>query len=141
MRYGKASLQIKYLYRENKVFQYFVIVDTRMKKYLLDSRFLLSKDFEDFISLNALSRVDEDFEFVSRRDDDDKVVLEFTFPEGKEIEKRATFYYTLSGEIPFGMGCEECKYYREELYCEKKEKHLARKIKTCRFFSQKESES
>lgn len=141
MRYTKASLQIKYLFKENKVFQYFVIVDTRMKKFLLDSRFTLNKSFEDFIQLNALSKIDKDFEFVSRRDDDDKVVLEFSFPEGKEIEKRVTFYYTLSGEIPFGTGCEECKYYKEELYCEKKEKYLARKLKTCRFFSQKESEN
>lgn len=142
MRYGKVSLQVKYLFKENKVFQYFVIVDTRMKKFLLDKRFLLSEAFENFIIRNSLSKIDSDFEFISRRDDDDKVVLEFAFPEGKEIEKRATFYYTLSGDIPFGTGCEECKYFREEdMYCEKKEKYLARKLKTCKFFSQKESES
>ena len=67
--------------------------------------------------------------------------LEFTFPEGKDIEKRATYYYTLSGDIPYGTGCEECRFYKEELYCEKKEKYLARKLKTCKFFSQKESEN
>lgn len=141
MRYGKVSLQIKYLYRENKAFQYFVVVDDKMKKYLLDNRFLLSEYFENFIISNVLSRIDKDFEFVSRRNEDDKVVLEFTFPEGKDIEKRATYYYTLSGDIPYGTGCEECRFYKEELYCEKKEKYLARKLKTCKFFSQKESEN
>lgn len=143
MKYAKVSIQIKFLYKESKAFQYFIIVDTKMKKYVLDKKFLLNKQFENFIEKNALSNIDDDFTFVSRRDDDEKVVLEFTFDENKEIEKTNTYFYTLSGNIPFGIGCEDCKYLKTEegLYCDKKEKALEQKLKSCRFFSQKENDT
>lgn len=143
MKYAKVSIQIKFLYKETKAFQYFIIVDAKMKKYVLDKRFLLNRQFEDFIEKNALSNLDDDFIFVSRRDDDEKVILEFSFDEKKEIEKTSTYFYTLSGDIPFGTGCEDCKYLenRNGLYCDKKEKMLTQKLKSCRFFSQKENDT
>lgn len=140
MKYTKISLQVKFLYKDSKVFQYFVIVDTKLKKYVLNSCYLMNEYFEDFIVKNSLSNIDSDFTFVSRRDEDDRIALEFSFPETKEIDKLRTYYYTLSGDIPFSNGCEECRFLREEggsLYCEKKEKYLNNKVRTCKIFSQK----
>lgn len=142
MKYTKISLQVKFLYREEKVFQYFVIVDTKLKKYVLNSCYVMYEYFEDFIVKNSLSNIDSDFQFISRRDEDDRITLEFSYEEGKEIEKLGTYYYTLSGDIPFSNGCEECRFLKEEgdtLYCEKKEKYLNNKLKTCKIFSQKRS--
>ena len=141
MKYVKISLQVKFLYREEKVFQYFVIVDTKLKKYVLNSCYIMSEYFEDFIEKNSLSNQDHEFEFISRRDEDDRITLEFTYPETKEVDKLSTYYYTLAGYIPFSNGCEECRFLQEgkdgSLYCEKKEKYLSNKQKTCRVFSQK----
>jgi len=101
--------------------------------------YTLNRYFEDFIEKNALSCLDTDFIFVSRRNDDDRVVLEFSFSEEKNINKMSTYFYTLAGDIPFSNGCEECEHFKENdiMFCEKKEKMLASKFKKCKFYSQK----
>lgn len=143
MRYAKISLQVRFYHKDNKAFQHFIIVDKKLKKYVLETRYILHLCFEDFIEKNALSQRDKDFTFVSRRDEEDRVVLEFSFPEEKEIDKASTYFYTLAGDIPYSDGCEECKYLSESdcLFCEKKEKVLTNKLKNCKFFSQKGGEN
>lgn len=142
MKYAKVSLQVRFYHKDNKAFQHFIIVDKKLKKYVLETRYILNLYFEDFIEKNALSNVDKEFRFISRRDEEDRVVLEFSYPENKEVEKTGTYFYTLAGDIPYSDGCEECKYLVESdcFFCEKKEKVLTNKLKNCRFFSQKVGE-
>lgn len=143
MKYAKVSLQVRFYYKENKVFQHFIVIDKKMLKYVIEPRYIICSKFEKFIEENALSKLDNNFAFVSRRNDEERIILEFSFDGEKEINKVGTYFYTLSGDIPYSDGCEECKHLLENdyLFCEKKEKMLTNKLKNCKFFSQKGGES
>lgn len=140
-RFIDVSLQLKFKIEEKKVYQEFIVIDKKRKKYLLNNRYILNKTLEEFISKNALSLFNNNYIFISRKENEDRITLEFEVKElnkmGNEVSNR---FFTLVGEIPFSSGCEECKFLRGETYCEKKEKELGRRQKTCAFFSQKSRE-
>ena len=139
-KYAKVTLQMKFIYRGNKVFQYFIVVDTKMKKFVLQNQYSLSLKFEEIIEQHALSLGDDRFTFISRRDEDDRVSLEFSSDFADDaIEKRPSVFFTIVGEIPCSSGCEECKF-RNEMFCEKKQKDIQKMLQSCKFFSQKNDE-
>lgn len=139
------SLQVKTIYRGDKAFQYFVVVEESKAKYVFNKIYTMSELFEDFVKSNALSTLNEDFVFVSRRDEADRVVLEFSYPQDKHIHKVGTYYYVLYGDIPFSNGCEDCAFKKSDtgdlFYCDKKEKTMDKKMKTCKFFKQKRGDT
>lgn len=131
----KVTMVMKFLYRDHKAFQYFIVADQKFKKYVLDSKFAINSRLEDFIQRNALSVVDEQhYTFLSRRDEDDRITLEFSIPD-ENVEKRSTGYFAIVGDIPYSEGCEECRF-RNCTYCTKKDKEIEKMLKNCKFFVQ-----
>lgn len=133
----KVTMVMKFLYRDHKAFQYFIVADSKFKKYVLDSKFSLNARLEDFISRNALSVVDERYVFNNRKDEDDRITLEFSFSD--EVEKRATGYFAIVGDIPYNEGCEECRF-RNCSYCTKKDKEIEKMLKSCKYFVQSQGQ-
>ncbi len=125
---------MKFLYKDHKVFQYFIVAEPKYKKFVLDSRFLLNSRFEDFVEKNALSVLDERYTFINRKNEEDRVTLEFSF-EDDNIEKHVTGYFAIVGDVPCNEGCEECKF-RDCTYCTKKDKEIGKMLKSCKFFIQ-----
>ncbi len=124
---------MKFLYKENKAFQYFIVADTKYKKYVLQNKYTLNAKLEEIIERNALSNNDSMFTFLNRRDEDDRITLEFSY--SGDIDKKPTGYFAVVGDIPYSDGCEECKY-RDGDFCTKKEKAIGKYVKNCKFFSQ-----
>ena len=131
----KVTMVMKFLYRDHKAFQYFIVADQKFKKYVLDSKFAINSRLEDFIQRNALSVVDEQhYVFLSRRDEGDRITLEFSVSD-ENVEKRSTGYFAIVGDIPYSEGCEECRF-RNCTYCTKKDKEIEKMLKNCKFFVQ-----
>ena len=134
----KVTMVMKFLYRDHKAFQYFIVADAKFKKYVLNGKFLLNSKLEDFVQRNALSVVDEkNYVFLNRKDEDDRITLEFSVVN-ENVEKRATGYFAIVGDIPYSEGCEECRF-RNCTYCTKKDKEIEKMLKTCKYFIQSPS--
>lgn len=132
-KYVKATMVMKFLYKDHKVFQYFIVAEPKLKKYVLSDKFLLHKRLEDFIEKNALSVLDERYTFLNRRDEEDRITLEFSYTD--EVDRRSTGYFALVGDVPYNEGCEECKF-RDCTYCTKKDKEIEKMLKSCKYFIQ-----
>ena len=141
MRYIKISTQIKYLYKDDKVFQYFIVVDSKLRKYALDSKYLINREFEDFIRDTCLALQEDGYIYLYRRDEEDRIVIVYSIPKDVDFKKQATCFYTLAGPVPINTGCEDCAFLKESsdglIYCDKKERNIPSKMKRCRFFNQK----
>lgn len=133
-KYVKVTMMMKFLYKEHKVFQYFIVTETKYKKYILDNRFSINRKLEEAIERNALSMIDSRYTFVSRREEDDRITLEFSFSDDN-IVKKPTGYFAIVGDIPCSEGCEECRF-RNDHVCTKKEKQIEKMLKSCKLFSQ-----
>jgi len=133
-KFVKTTMVMKFLYKDHKVFQYFIVAEPKYKKYVLNNKFLLNTKLEEFIEKNALSILDERYTFVNRKDEDDRITLEFSFKD-ENIEKRPTGYFAIVGDIPCSEGCEECKF-RNCTYCTKKDKEIDKMLKNCKYFTQ-----
>lgn len=142
----EVLISVKFLFKENKVFQYFTIAADNNKnllngKYLRDSRYLVYDKFNDKIKEVALHFLNDKFTLVERRDDEEKITIEYKYSE--EVEKCKPYYFIIAGFVPSSPGCDDCKYKGEEdkgcFFCEVKNKNLAQKIKNCSVFRQKGS--
>ena len=137
----EALISVKFIQRNDKVFQYFIVEKKKgVSKYLLDTRFLVHDKLEEKIKSLSLSHISNDYIFVERRDEEDRVVLEF---KTQSTEKWKNFYFVIPGFVPKTAGCEDCKFKEENkdgisFYCSYKEKTFAHKLKNCQFFRQKE---
>lgn len=120
----------RYYKRDGKIFQHF-IYDKKYHKYINDERLIIGQLFESKIKEKSL-----DLYFVKRREEKDRVVLEY---EGEDKPRNS--YFVIAYEIPKTLGCDYCKYkyiYNPPfIWCEYKQKTLTYKIKTCKFFRQK----
>lgn len=141
----QVLVAVKFLFKGNKVFQYFTIsTDDRKNiidgKYLRDSRYIVYDKLNEKIKEVALHFLDDKFTLVERRDDEEKITMEYTF-EG-DVVKYKPFYFTIAGFVPNTPGCDDCKYKGVEnkgcFFCEVKNKTLTQKIKSCSVFRQKE---
>lgn len=135
-RYCKVTMLMKFLYKENKAFQYFIVTDAKYKKYVLQNRYILNSKLEEIVEKNALSNNDSNFTFLNRRDEDDRITLEFAYTGA--VDKKPTGYFAIVGNIPYSDGCEECKY-RKDNVCTKKEKEIEKFLKNCKYFSQSDN--
>ena len=130
----KVTMVMKFLYRDHKAFQYFIVAEPKYKKYVLNNKFTLNSKLEDFVQRNALSIIDSNYTFLNRRDEEDRITLEFSF-EDDNIEKHFTGYFAIVGDVPYSEGCEECRF-RNCTYCTKKDKEIEKMLKNCKFFIQ-----
>lgn len=133
-KYVKTSMVMKFLYKDHKVFQYFIVADTKYSKYVLSDKFALNRKLEDFIEKNALSIIDENYTFVSRKDESDRITLEFSFSDDN-VKRYSTGYFAIVGDVPYSTGCEECRF-RDRTVCTKKDKEIDKMLKSCKYFIQ-----
>ena len=83
----------------------------------------------------------ENYSFLERRDEEDRVVLEFSY---KEVINQNNYYFVVPGFVPTISGCESCKFRADDnedgisFYCEYKQKTFTHKLKNCQFFRQEE---
>jgi hypothetical protein len=138
----EGLVAVKYLFRGDKAFQYFSIQSKKnIKKYLTDSRFIVYDKFEEKIKSFALSN-DPNFIFLERRNEEDKITLEFKIQDVSQVTKPSNFYFMVPGFVPPSAGCFHCKYRKDHddtfFYCEYKQKTLTNKLKNCQFFRQEE---
>lgn len=137
----EALISVKFIHRGDRVFQHFIVEKKKgVSKYILDNRFIVHDKFEEKVKTLALSHISDDYIFIDRRDQEDRVVLEFST---SLTEKRKNFYFIVPGFVPKTSGCEDCKFKIENkdeisFYCEYKEKTFTHKLKNCQFFRQKE---
>ena len=135
-------LQVRYFTRGDKVFQHFIIVKKQKSKYLLSSKYLLNVKFEKFIEDNALSLHNENYRFCSKSDRDNEIVMEFEIVDPTIKKEFKSFFANITGPTPTSDGCDECRYFKtdgETFYCDKREKEIDKRYKTCRFYKQKEN--
>lgn len=136
----EGLVSVKFIHRDDKIFQHFVFDNKKTKKYLSDKRYIVYDKFKKKILELALSN-NENFSFIEKREEEDRVVLEFHINNLDEFKKPKNYYFVVPGFIPSSPGCEHC-IFRKDLdggfiYCEFKEKTLTQEMKSCRFFNQK----
>jgi len=138
----EALISVKFFQRGEKIFQHFIVEKKRgASKYILDKRFLVNDKFEEKIKILSLSFKNSDnYNFIERRDEDDRVVLQFL---SKETIYQKNYYFVIPGFVPTSSGCEACKYRNDNgdgisFYCDYKQKTFTHKLKNCQFFRQKE---
>lgn len=137
----EALVSVRFIHRGDRVFQHFIIEKKKgVSKYLLDSRFVVYDKFEEKVREFSLSRKFDNYAFLERRDEEDRVVLEF---QTDSIEKQANYFFIVPGFVPTTPGCESCKFRKDNedglsFYCDYKEKTFAHKLKNCQFFRQEE---
>ncbi len=136
----EGLISIKFLFRNDKAFQYFIINKKSIKKFLTDPRFSIHDKFEEKIKFFALSN-NANYIFTERRDEEDRITLEFKIIDNN-IEKPNNFHFVIAGFSPPTAGCEYCKYkidFDDTIFtCEFKQKQMTNKIKNCQFFRQKD---
>jgi len=138
IRFYGLLIHLKYFRRERKVFQHF-IWNKRDKyaKLLRDSRFILHNKFEENIKKNF----NDTLEFIKRRDEDDRVVLEYNIPEDKVFDKKKDQYFRIVDFIPPNPGCEFCIYQenKDDIFftCFLKQKTITEELKSCKYFKQR----
>lgn len=127
----------RYYKRENKIFQHFIF-DKKMSKFIRDERYKVYELFERKVKSRAL-----DLYFIQRREDKDRVILEYELIE--DFEKPSNEYFVIAAELPKYPGCDYCKFRKQcegcskdspFIFCEYKQKTLSHKLKTCKFFRQ-----
>jgi len=138
----EAMIAVKFIQRGNKIFQHFIIEKKKgVSKYILDKRFIVNDKFEEKLKNFSLShKYSENYKFLNRRDETDRIVLEF---EIITQVKQSPYFFVIPGFVPTSSGCEACKYREDNedgisFYCDYKSKTLTHKLKNCQFFRQKE---
>lgn len=138
----EGLISVKFIIRGEKAFQYFILSNKKgVRKYLIDNRFIVHDKFEEKIKSFALSN-NPGFIFIERRDEEDRITLEFKIQDISKLEKLNNFYFVIPGFVPPSAGCSYCKYNKDNgdtfFYCDFKQKTLTNKLKNCQFFRQKE---
>ena len=135
-------IAVKFIQRGDKIFQHFIVEKKKgASKYILDHRFLVNDKFEEKVKSFSLSyKNSENYKFLERRDESDRVVLEF---ETSSEEKHVPYFFVIPGFVPTSSGCEACKFRNDNedgisYYCEYKQKTSTHKLKNCQFFRQQE---
>lgn len=139
IKHIEIYISVKYFYRKNKVFQHFIFISKKSNfKYLKDSKYLLYDKLHN--KIHQLSLTNKNCIFLNKREEENKIVLEFEDNTGSEYEE---FYFTLSDFIPPNTGCAFCIYKKESRdkdihYCEfQNNKIYTKDLKRCRYFKQK----
>lgn len=133
----EVLISVKFFVSDNKIFQHFIIENKKgSRKYLLDKRYTVYDKFKE--KLKALSLANNSsFEFFDKREEEDRIVLEFKIVD--DYEKPQNYYFVMPGFIPKSPGCEFCIHLKTNgvYYCDFKQKSMSERLKTCRFFKQK----
>jgi len=134
IKYVEILVQVRYFIRNDKVFQYFIVSNEKLSKYILENNYILYDNFNNKIRELAIQ---ENVEFLEKREENDRIVFEYTKLENFVRPKSA--FFTIAGFITTTKSCEYCKHFDEDnFFCYKKNKTLQNKLKNCSVFKQKE---
>jgi len=138
----EGLISVRHSIKNGKAFQCFTIENKNIKKYLLDNRFSVYYRLKDKIEIFSLSNKSDNYIFLDKKVEDNKIILEFKIVDESKIVCILSVNFVISGFVPKNAGCDYCKY-RKVLenndvffYCLFKEKTLTKKIKNCQFFRQ-----
>lgn len=128
----KIVIQVKFFKRENKTFQHFIFTNQKDIKFYQDNRFSiyykLRKKFNEFSLSNYGFCLEEIVE------NEDRVIFVFS---GDGEHPFSSYYTTINDFIAPSASCDYCMYLNGEK-CEKMNKVLLKKRKSCMLFNQKE---
>lgn len=131
---SEIEIQDKFIYQK-------FFYDKKFQKYLTEPNYILYNKLE--AKLRQISFYEDGIEFIKRENDKGEIVLiyEITSPDAvKKIDKSRTLF-KLVDFTPPNPGCAFCVYKKvlseDFFYCEYKEKTMAKEVKTCRYFKQK----
>jgi hypothetical protein len=135
----EVLIAVKYYRRSNKLFQHFCFEGEKNKKYILDPRYILRNDFEEKIKELMYDKG----VFINRRDEKDKVVLEYELAEVYDLPMG--FFFKIAGFIPNSFTCIHCTYpieqkdrQEEVLICSfQSNKIINKEVKNCKYFRQR----
>lgn len=135
----EGMISVKFIHRGDKIFQHFTPDNVKTRKYLTDTRFIVYDKFQKKIKELSLSN-DENFIFIERRDESEKIVLEFKIKDMIDFQKPKNYFFVIPGFLPLSPGCDQCLYKKNInetfIYCNFKDKTLTSKLKNCRFYKQ-----
>lgn len=139
----EGLVSVKFIVRGEKIFQHFIIEKKKgVSKFLTDTRFVVYDKFQEKIKTLALSN-HNNFKFNDRRDEEDRIVLEFDILSMDDFVKPSNYYFVIPGFVPPSAGCEFCKYKQDiddvMFVCTFKEKTMTNKMKNCQFYRQPEN--
>ena len=124
--------------RGNKLFIHFIFTPDKTSKLLFDIRYSIHDKFEKkILELN----IPETINFVKRREERDRVILEY---EKQEVEKYCigNKFFTISDFVPPYPGCSFCSLKGNEkngfFECKGKGKTLAEEKENCGIFRQRQ---
>jgi hypothetical protein len=136
----EVLVSVKYYRRGNKVFQHFCFEQEKNKKYILEPRFILQKKLEEKIKEFAYDKG----VFLNRRDEKDKIVLEFELDEIPDLPNG--FFFKVVDFTPSTFTCIYCLHSIERDNKGKEElclcafqsnKIINKEVKNCKFFKQR----
>ncbi|HUS48901.1 MAG TPA: hypothetical protein VMZ91_01945 [Candidatus Paceibacterota bacterium] len=141
MNYSIQLLEIlitqKFVKRKNKLFQHFIFGKKKEIHFITDSRYIIYDKFEGKIKDKSL--MNKDIEFLRRRNETDRIVLEYEikgnfYPSVKEP------FFIVAEFIPPYASCEYCKEPEKKgdfTFCKAKDKVVTGTFKNCTYFKQK----
>jgi hypothetical protein len=138
----ETLIRIKFLKKENKVFQYFIFDNEKITQKIFDKRFLIHDIFEQKIREMGLCFLfQNDIQFVERIDGSDRVTMVYSVVNEIDDKNYIGYYFTLAGFISKSPGCSTCIYNkdnnREFITCGLKNKIFPKPLKSCSVFSEK----
>lgn len=130
MTFVEVLVKVKYFHRNDKVFQHFICEGKNKHiEYIKSPQYKIYTNFGD--KIKKLSLTNKGYEFLNKRDEKNRIVLEF---EDTKKEKIENTYFVISGFIP-DRSCSYCKY-RRNVFCDFMGKAILEQ-KTCKFFMEK----
>jgi len=133
----EVLISISFKKKENVITQTFEYqTDKRTLKYVLDKRFEIYNKVQDKIKELILSSFLDNVFFVSKLEEENKVI--FTFNLDGEIEKKylTSYYHVVPSFLPPNPGCEFCSHLIDN-FCTVKHKTILQPLQKCIVFKQK----
>jgi hypothetical protein len=139
----KTLIKVKFLKKDNKLFQYFILEDEKIAQKIFDRRFIIHDNFESKIREMCLCSIfPNEVQFIERIDGLDRITIVSNIVKDIDEKNFTGYYFTLAGFISKNPGCSTCIYNkdnsREFIFCDLKKKTFPKPLKNCTMFSEKE---
>lgn len=132
-------ISIKFKKKEDLITQTFDFqVDKKLLKYIFDKRFEIYEKIQDKIRDLILINLTDKVEFVSKTEDENKIIFQFHILEDIDKKMLINYYHVIPSFLPPNPGCLYCSNYTDEKFCIEKNKTILQPIKKCIVFHQKE---
>lgn len=136
------NIQTKYNIEDGVITQIFLFLPMSKKyfRYAYDIRYPLMESIESFLSKNLLSEKHDNVFFIDRTDNEDSIVIKYSFTGEILWSEIKGVFATLHIYFAPNNGCEYCMKAVEKdgfIYCPEKNKTMVKAVKRCDIFRQK----